>query len=65
MKPQSEYPTLEEIPLGVPVEILRDGHTLTIAPDANAAFVWIARHATQSVSYSLKHGGYSCRRLQS
>ena len=58
---QDEYPTLSELVEG-PVDILRDGQTIATVDSPNAAFVWLSKSSFGcSVSWMLKHEGYSCR----
>lgn len=57
----SEYPTLEELTEEVPVMICRDGAPVAVVASPNAAFVFLAKRGTRSVSWMLKHDGWSCR----
>lgn len=57
---QDEYPTLSELVDG-PVDILRDGQTIATVESPNAAFAWLSKRSSSSVSWMLKHEGYACR----
>lgn len=58
---QDEYPTLSGLTEGS-VEILRDGQVIATVESPNAAFAWLAKNGTgRSVSWMLRHEGYSCR----
>ena len=60
---QDEYPSLSELVDG-PVDILRDGQTIATVDSPNAAFVWLSKTGFYcSVSWMLKHEGYSCRKV--
>ena len=55
------YPTLANIPFpGPEVRVLRDGEPLAVLRDANAAFSYLAKSTTRTVSWLLLHGGYTC-----
>ena len=41
------------------VLVKRDGKTVAEVEDSNAAFVWLLRHQSQSVSWAIKYEGYT------
>jgi hypothetical protein len=43
----------------VPVIVKQYGKQVAEVADDNAAFEWLLKHQGQSVSYALRHGGYS------
>lgn len=59
----ADYPTLAQIPLGLPVRITRDGEEVAVVDDANAAFGWLVMNTTGSASWALLNGGYACEAL--
>lgn len=59
--PPDYYPTLSNIPAHtVAVRIYHDNVLLSVERGADAAFAYLARVQSSSVSYALRFGGYRC-----
>ena len=55
----SDYPTLDSVKEG-PVLIFHCGELRAWLDTPNDAFTWLAKNQNHSVSYALKHGGWTC-----